>query len=441
MLMANDMKRAKNIIRSLNKEGRAYFVGGSVRDLLSGRSPRDYDIVTDLLSKRVLEMFPRGKYVGESFGVVLVDGNEVAGFRKGRYEKGADAPEPVDSLLEDLGHRDFTINAMAMDIDGNITDPFNGRLDLENRVLRFVGDPEERILEDPCRILRAFRFMGEGFAPDSALLASISACPAVVQRVAVERIRKELLSIMGTSQVYYPVMTMQRLGVLKYIMPALAFCDGVVQNEYHKYDVFEHSLRAAQFANPKHPLLRLATLVHDIGKPACKSSIGGRVHFYGHEHVGADLAEDMLSCLKFSKRERAYICDIIRNHLFRYSGGNILKAMRKLLGKINVPVRDLLRFQIADNRARGRGEFSSFDMRDVLKALRDIEKEKQAVRLCDLALSGHDLIELGFEPSPRFNIVLNRLLTVVVENPSNNRKDLLLELAKRYMADPEKNTY
>lgn len=319
-------EKIKNILETLNKHGEAYLVGGCIRDQLLGIEPKDYDIATNLPSNEVLSLFEGSKYVGESFGVVLVDGVEIASYRKDVYNPvngELNGVEFVNTLEEDLGRRDFTINAMAMDIEGNIIDPYDGRSDLEERIIRFVGNPLDRIEEDPVRMIRACRFLGkiDGVMENNtggAILENM----VKIQRVANERIRIEILKIMELKNFYKTIKSFHMFNLNKYILPSLFNCIGVEQNKHHNENVFEHNVLSANAIPSNRPLLRLAMLLHDIGKPATKTYDKeiDDCHFYNHEIIGEKLARDLLTTLKFSNKEIKYVCGIIRNHMFNFSG-------------------------------------------------------------------------------------------------------------------------
>jgi len=435
-------KDIKYIIDKIKKSnGNAYIVGGSVRDMLIGIDPADCDIVTNLKPEQLKDIFKddKCKLVGETFGVTMVNNIEISTYRHDKYvqgvhKKGADSVEYADTLEEDLERRDLTINAMAYDTaTSDIIDPFNGRRDLNNKIIRFVGDPYERIKEDPCRLLRACRFLGkiDGRLDKQTWRAMIS-LSSRVQLVAKERIRIELLKMMELKNAYTAIEAMRRCHVLQHVLFPLYNCVETSQNKYHVDTVYVHSLYSMQSVSPRKPLLRLATMLHDIGKPACKElGDDGEYHFLGHEYIGADLVNELLSSLKFAKNEITYVKSLISNHMFRFEDTTKDGTYRRFMSKVKVPVRDVLRMRIAD-RAGNRSKVGiNYHLKETLRRIRKIEKDDKALHLKDLAIDGDTIRDVfHIPPGPIYSKILHRCLRDVIDKPEKNSVKILLEIAR-----------
>lgn len=426
-------EKVKNILKKLDRHGEAYLVGGCVRDMLQGKEPEDYDITTNISPDRVLSLFPEGRYVGEAFGVVLVDNFEIATFRKDVYspmKKDLEKVEFVGSLEEDLSRRDFTINAMAMKLNGEVIDLFGGQIDLSAHLIRFVGNPDERIEEDPIRMVRGCRFLGNvhGILEGStynAILRNVTK----IQRVSNERIRIELLKMMKLDFLKATFDNLYHTDLMKYILFPLHNCYGIDQNKYHDEDVYIHNLFSANVISKKYPLLRIAMLLHDVGKPAVKNKgTDGEFHFNDHDKVSEKIARDLLITLKFSGKEVNYICDIIKNHMFSFDNNAKKSSIKRFMNRINVPVNDMIRAKLADRKAnfKIKGE-NALSYKKYLRKVKQIIVEEDALKVTDLAIGGQDLIELGFEPGPLFSEILNDCLYIVVEEEIVNCVDSLVE--------------
>ncbi len=427
--------------RLIKNKFQAFIVGGAVRDILLGVKPKDYDIATNATPEQIISIFKdrNVKEVGKSFGVVIVDGIEVATFRKDRYF-GLNAHNCeityAETIEEDLSRRDFTINAMAMDIHGNIIDPFDARLDLEQLCIRFVGDPFERINEDPNRILRACRFSAKlkgrlGFITRSVLRE----CNLYVEKyVAPERIRLELLKAMEIQEASWFFQELNSLGI--YLFTDMESC---VKNNYHgkhhREGIFEHLMIVGDSISPKYPLLKLTGYLHDIGKPKAYQDNGDGT-FVGHEKVGCDMVEQDLTRLKFSNDEVKYVKNLVKYHMRHHVSefDDSSKMVRRTLSKFkehDVNYKDFLRLKIADRKGNlAKEKFTLTEIKNMLKCFRDEVNAKVPFGVKDLAINGNDLIELGLEPGPIFSKLLNFCLNVVLEYPERNTKEELIPMVK-----------
>lgn len=444
--------KAKTICAVLQKAGHeAFIIGGAVRDRLLGLEVKDEDIVTSAYPSQILKLFAGHKVseVGKAFGVVLVDGHEVATYRQDRYAGFDDKAVTITfayTLFEDASRRDLTINTIALDPStGEIIDHFNGHQDLENRIIRFVGNPGERIKEDPNRILRACRIaakIGGTLDPETAI--AMKACAGFVkQYVAPERISKEIMAAMKVKNASTFFYLLHQIGCLKDIFPSLESCFGHDHGHHHREDVFSHQMMAGDHVSIRHPIVKLATYLHDVGKPASFDPVGRT--FYDHEKIGASLLAAELSLLRFSNEEVRQVVNLVRHHMLIHFDHPTPKSVRRMLKKFyedSVTFRDLLRIWDADlmgslNHATDH-QVNRF--RTLLASYRVISPElhrKDPVRsLSALKMDGTDVCRIaGIKPSRQVGEILNYLLEVVLDNPDmNNKQDLsslIRKLAKK----------
>ena len=316
------------IVKRLQEQGkRGWVVGGCVRDLLSGRTPKDWDIATDARPTEVKRFFPRVIETGIQHGTVTVMVNkepyEVTTLRgEGAYSDGRrpDKVEFVEDIVADLARRDFTFNAIALDpVDGHVIDPFGGRADLKAGVLRAVGDARERFAEDGLRILRAARFSATlGVRIDDATFSAMSDARShhTYRKVSGERVRDEWLKSMNAARPSVAFEAMLKSGILAITCPELVESVGCEQNKYHAFDVWGHAMACLDACEPE-PILRMAALLHDVGKPRSRafSEKTNDFTFYEHEAIGGRMAEPILQRLKFSNDEKTRISSLVRHHL------------------------------------------------------------------------------------------------------------------------------
>ena len=307
--------------RLLGYSQNSFVVGGAVRDILLGLEPNDFDFATSLRPDQIIEIFSdmQTDLVGESFGVVLVEGVEIATFRA---DKNTDSGhqnaevEYVDTIEDDLSRRDFTINAMAITLRGEIIDPFGGQEDLENSIIKFVGNAGQRIWEDPNRILRAARFAARfDFTIDFSGFKSIGDNIHLISNIAPERIRIEIMKTLSSAQEVDQFFSILRLtGVLEIILPELVECYNHTGGRFHPETVWEHIIWAVNDISPRFPLVRLYALFHDIGKPRAfaENEDGSFVH---HDSISARIARERLSLLKFSNEEINAVEGLVRCHM------------------------------------------------------------------------------------------------------------------------------
>jgi tRNA nucleotidyltransferase (CCA-adding enzyme) len=426
---------------------RAWIVGGCIRDLLLARVANDWDVATDARPNELLSIFPRAIPTGIEHGTVTIVSAghhyEVTTLRgEGTYSDGRrpDWVEFVDDITADLARRDFTVNAMAVDpVDGRLIDPFDGRGDLDRGILRAVGDPRERFAEDGLRVLRAARFVATlGLTLDPATEGAIAPTLATYRKVAHERVRDEWVKTMKARRPSLAFEVMRRTGILAVTCPELIEGVGMEQNRWHAYDVWRHGLECLDACSGD-PILRIAALLHDVGKPRTRawSDKTADYTFYDHDRVGAEIAEPIAVRLRFSNAERARIVSLVRNHLFHYSDRWTDAAVRRWLRRVGPQrVEDLYALNEADVRAKGRDFEPDLAALAALKAhVARVLAEGAALSTRDLALDGRDLMrELGLAPGRFIGELLDALLEAVLGDPSLNEPGALLARAREHVA-------
>ena len=432
-------EHVKTILSRLEAAGHeAYCVGGAVRDRLLGRAPGDWDVTTSALPEEVSALFaPHALPTGLRHGTVTVKPEGVPGVevttyrREGAYSdcRRPDSVEFTASLEEDLARRDFTVNAMALDLRGALADPFGGGEDLKRGLLRAVGEPEKRFGEDALRILRGLRFAARlGFSIEAGTDRALRACAPLLERIAPERVREELTGVLcgpyaETVLVSYP-------DVLGVVLPEIAPSVGFDQRSvYHCYDVWEHTARAVGAA-PSAPVLRWTMLLHDLGKPDTFFLDGeGRGHFYGHWRKSAEYAGAILDRLRFDRRSRDLILTLVERHDCELPLSE--KSVRKNLARYGEEaVRALLAVKRADNLAQA----PEYRDRQVLigqweDLLNLVLQEGACFSLRQLAVRGGDLTALGLR-GPAVGRVLQALLDQVLDGKLPNDREILLHCVR-----------
>jgi tRNA nucleotidyltransferase (CCA-adding enzyme) len=432
--------------RLRSKGKRAWIVGGCVRDLLLGRVAADWDVATDARPRELLSIFPRAIPTGIEHGTVTVVQRgkhyEVTTLRgEGTYSDGRrpDWVEFVDDITADLARRDFTVNAMAIDpVDAQLIDPFDGRGDLGRGVLRAVGNPLERFAEDGLRVLRAARFVATlDLQLDPATLAAIPPTLDTFRKVAMERVRDEWIKAMKARAPSRAFEVMRETGILAITCPELLEGVGLAQNRYHAYDVWRHGLECMDACDAD-PVLRIAALLHDVGKPRTRawSDKTSDYTFYDHDRVGAAIAEPIAARLRFSNDERLRIVSLVQHHLFHYSDEWSDTAVRRWIRRVGPDrVADLYVLNDADVRAKGRDFEPDLAALAALKAhVARVLAQGAALSTRDLKVNGHDLIrDLGLHPGPVIGQVLDALLEAVTNDPALNERGALLAAAREYL--------
>lgn len=436
---------ARTVLERLERYGfEAYVVGGCVRDSLMGRVPKDWDVCTNALPEEVLRVFRKFHVIktGLQHGTVTVMVNrepvEVTTFRvDGDYSdnRHPDSVAFVSRVEEDLSRRDFTINAMAYNPKRGLVDAFGGQEDLRSRVMRCVGDPDARFNEDGLRILRALRFAARfNFDVERETSDAVRRNRHLLENVSAERIFKELKGILvGEGAVS---MLLAYPEVFSVIIPQMAPTVGCPQNTpYHKYDVWTHSAWAVHFA-PADELLRLTLLLHDIAKPACRTTDeNGRDHFHGHPERGAEMAKEVLLALKSDTDTLRDVVTLVREHDNEFPTRPA--GMRRLVGRVGLEnVRRLFDVQKADLAAHSDyGQQRKADrVRAAMLLLEEVLETEAAFTVKDLRFNGSDLMKLGQKPGPLFRTVLETLLAEVQEDTLPNTNEALTARAKELLS-------
>ncbi|MGB5193440.1 MAG: CCA tRNA nucleotidyltransferase [Polyangiales bacterium] len=432
------------ICKELRNAGEsAWIVGGCVRDLLRAEKVNDWDVATTALPKKVQDTFRRVIPTGIDHGTVTVlwkgESFEVTSLRgEGTYSDGRrpDNVVFVDNIEQDLARRDFTVNAIAYDpVDGQVVDPFDGLTDMRNRVLRAVGNPTARFQEDGLRILRGARFVATlEFELEEETEAAFGSALDTFRKVSPERVREEWLKAMKASTPSRAFEVMRRTGILEVTYPELLEQVGCEQNQWHAYDVWNHTMRVLDESDGD-PIERVAALLHDVAKPRtrAKSDKTNDWTFYHHEKVGADMADRWLRDYRFSNSERELITGLIRHHLICYSSEWSDAAVRRFIKRVGADNIDpLLRLGTADALGKGRNvEAELAALKELRGRVEQAIEEGGALNTGDLAIGGNDVIPLlDGGAGPAVGQILRALLEKVIDDPSLNTRDKLMPLAE-----------
>lgn len=438
------------VAENLQKAGfEAYLVGGCVRDIIRGKNPRDWDITTNALPEEIQTIFPHTFY-DNSFGTVGVVNEEIENestkiievttYRVEGDYKNARHPTSLQfssKLEDDLMRRDFTINAIALDPKSNTTvDPYNGLEDIKKQIIKAVGSPNDRFSEDALRMLRAVRLSTElGFTIDQETGEAIQNNAELLKKISKERIRDEFIRILESEEPIKGLFIAQKLGVLTYIASDLERGIGIMQNQAHKFDVFEHNLRTMQHAaDKKWDLeLRLASLFHDISKPETRrwSKEKNDWTFYGHDVVGAKLTKKILSELKFPQRTIEKVVKLVRWHMFFSDPDAItLSAVRRLIANIGKDdIWELMNLRICDRIGTGRPKENPYRFRKYKSMVEEAMEAPLSVSM--LKIKGDRIMEiLGITPSPKIGYILHALFEEVIDDPTKNTVEYLESRAK-----------
>ena len=434
------------ILNKLNKYGKGYIVGGAIRDILLGLKPKDVDFTTNLPYRTLKTLFSEytPKETGKSFGVlrIRIDNTdyEIAKFRKDNYEEKDGLkiiPEEkkvsfVDDIRNDLARRDFTINAMAYNQKEGIIDLYNGQKDIENRIINFVGKAEERIIEDPLRVLRAFRFMSRlKFSLSENTIEAIKKQKELLKNIPEERITIEFSKLLLGENIKNTLTLMKDTGVLELIIPEFkATYDFNQCNPHHNLDLFNHIINVVSKV-PADLGLRYSALLHDIAKPVVQTfDEEGIAHYKTHEIVGADMARDILTRMKLPVKLIDTVVEIIKKHMVLYKDITD-KKFNELLSEMGYDnLWRLIEHSIADNSSKNNEVVSTEnDLHERLK--RAVEKHMQ-VTVNDLAINGKDLIELGFTGKEIGQIKKDLLDKYLSEEIQNEKEEMLNYVKEKY---------
>lgn len=431
----------KKIIETLEQNGyEGYAVGGCVRDSILGRMPNDWDITTSASPQQVKNLFLRTVDTGIQHGTVTVlmgkEGYEVTTYRvDGEYEDGRHPKEVTftASLEEDLRRRDFTINAMAYNDREGLVDIFGGRADIENKVIRCVGEPAERFGEDALRIMRAVRFSAQlGFTVDQDTAAAAKELAETLAKISAERIQAELVKLLVSPHPDY-LRYAWEYGITSVILPEFDCTMETPQNNpHHCYNVGEHTLEALKQIQAE-KTLRLSALFHDFGKPQTHTTdADGIDHFHGHAKVSAELADKILHRLKFDNDTISKVKVYVRYHDVRPELTE--KSVRRAVSRVGADAfAEILKLKMADTLAQSpkwqpqKKEY----LKELTALYQDILKKKQCLCIKDLKVSGRDLIADGMKPGKEMGEILARLLELVLEEPERNEKNWLMDESRK----------
>lgn len=440
-------QKVKEIIKTAqDADYEIYIVGGAVRDILTKKTPTDWDFATNATPQDILKIFPEGFY-NNKFGTVGIPRQdqvyEVTTFRaEGAY---LDYRHPArvkwgTTIEEDLRRRDFTINAMALRLTSlaqgkpslELIDSYEGQKDLKNKIIRAVGEPQERFREDALRMIRGIRIAAElGFTIEERTFLAIQNNANLITKISEERIRDEIFKICATNFAADGFLLLRNAHLLQEILPEIERCFGVEQaspGRHHIYDVGTHLIESLRHCPSKDPLVRFATLIHDIGKPdVVGRDQKGAITFYNHEVVGAKITRDIAQRWNISKKQREKFVTLVRHHQFTVDEATTPAAVRRFIRRVGVEnIQDMIDLRIGDRLGGGLREATSWRLRRFMKM---IEKELHPpFSVTDLAISGHDVMrELGLKPGPKVGQILNQLFDEAQEKKDKNTKKYLLK--------------
>ncbi|OGZ78189.1 MAG: hypothetical protein A2528_01995 [Candidatus Staskawiczbacteria bacterium RIFOXYD2_FULL_37_9] len=466
-------KEVKNVIEKLEKAGfEAFIVGGCARDFLLGQEPNDWDVTTNAKPEEIQKVFPGSFYENNFLTVTVRTVAAFAPLRQSSSEasKGFGEPREIEittyrleakysdkrhpdqvkyaeKLEDDLARRDFTINAIAMDAKKKIVDLFDGQKDLKNKIIRTVGNAEERFNEDALRMLRAVRFaVILGFEIEEKTKEAIKKNAIWLEAISKERIRDEFVKIImadpakssaddsGATGPAHGIELLRELDLLKYIVPELLDNYGVLQSKHHIYDCYWHAVKALEYAAKKgfNMHVRLAALLHDIAKPRVKTGEGESATFYNHEIVGAKMAFQILNRLKFPKKNVEKITKLVRFHLFYYNVDEVGEAsVRRLVKNVGPEnMEELLQVRQADRIGSGVPKAEPYKLRHLKYLIEKVSKDPISAKM--LKINGEGIMKiLSEKPGPKIGQILNVLLGYVLDDPKKNNNEFLeKEVAK-----------
>lgn len=437
---------ANFVLDRLNMAGySAYVVGGCVRDIMLKKTPSDFDVTTSATSEDMERLFSDCRLItlGKEFGTIGIlhkgETIETTTFRRdGAYLDGRH-PSTVDfsgNLSDDLMRRDFTINAMAMDIDGNILDEYGGTKDLENKIIRAVGNPEKRFGEDKLRMLRAVRFATTlDFEIEEDTFSAIQQYAAKINEVSVERIQVELNKILISDNPKRGFELLLDSGLMKMIFPELMATVGYDQmSPYHHKNLFMHILCVVNDV-PKKLYLKLAALFHDISKVHTLSiDEKGVGHFYGHEILGAEVATRVLKRLRYDNKTIERVNLLIENHMKAHDVLST-KALKRQINRVGEDlIFDLLDLMISDVRCTREGRDVSFLEARKLE-VEEILNSEEPINERGLKINGHDLIQIGYNEGRELGLIIKKLTEMVIDDPALNEKEILINIAREWLTE------
>lgn len=463
-----ELQKMNNFFK--NKGFEAFLVGGAVRDMIRGKEASDWDIATNASPKEVTSIFNKVIPTGIEHGTVTVifmgHHIEVTTYRTETDYSDGRHPDKVTyaaTIEKDLSRRDFTMNALAANLDtGMIVDPFNGQKDIKKKIIRTVGNPLERFSEDGLRPIRAIRFASQlGYAIEKNTLDAISQTIEITKKISIERFRDEFLKIISSDNSLLGLQLLEQTGELAFFIPELTACRNVVQADnrgFHKFDVLDHLFYSCNGArkNSIEPfIVPLAALFHDIGKPSVRKvetdGLGNTIYtFFNHEKASSKIASQVFDRLKLPKATNKYVCHLIEQHMFHYESNWTDAAIRRFLVRItpspgllplevenplNQTIKDLFDLRIADVTGMtgmpsllSKGPWSQ-NLLEFKDRIDTILAQENALGLKNLDITGKDLIANGIPSGKAIGNILQELLETVLEDPRTNKKEQLLQIA------------
>ncbi len=418
-----------------------FLVGGALRNFYAHREPSDFDFATDARPEEVMRIFRHVIPTGIKHGTVTVlfqgEQYEVTTFRIESTYTNARHPDSVrysSSIHEDLKRRDFTMNALALNMNtGELIDPHHGLDDINARIIRAIGDPVDRFNEDGLRLMRGCRFTAQmDFRIEKETLKAMTICSKNILKVSMERIRDEIIRILSTEKPSTALRFLEKTGIMAHIIPELIECRGITQKGYHDFDVLTHLYYACDGADKNNLPVRLAALLHDIGKPLSRAVDDSNMPtFYNHEKISADLCRKILKRLKFPNETIKKTCHLVEHHMFHYTPEWSDGAVRKFISRVGVDaLEDLFKLRLADQYGMQNKRFDPRQLYLFIDRVNSALEQDRAFSLKDLAIDGHMLQEnLQIERGPLIGIILHELLETVLDAPSLNTKEKLLEIA------------
>ena len=433
---------------------KAYLVGGAVRDMILGKKGHDYDLATNATPRQVMGIFKKVIPTGIAHGTVTIHifGMQIetttfrteADYTDGRHP---DSIKFATTIEEDLSRRDFTMNAIAADLEsGELTDPFDGQKDIRNKIIRTVGEPQERFAEDGLRPVRAVRFSGQlGFSIEEKTLAALSE-PEVLKKTAsisVERFRDEFCKMLLCERPSDSLKLLEKTGILNIFIPEFAICRNCSQKDsrgFHEFDVADHILYACDGTQKGNLEVKLAAFYHDIGKPECRTTEivdeEERVHFHGHETKSAQKALASMTALKFPNETIKNVVHLVQEHMFYYEHSWSDAAVRRFIIRVKPEnIENLFALRLADIYGMHRTPLKEGSpawniLLEFRKRIESVLEKKSALGIKDLAVNGRDLMQEGIPSGKAMGMILNELFETVTESPAMNEKEKLLALAK-----------
>ncbi len=457
-------KEVAKVTSELEKKGfEAYVVGGCVRDLLLKRDPEDWDVATNARPEEIQKIFKDSFYENQFFTVTVLTKSkeeelkevEITTFRSDTKYTDRRRPEEVEyakTIEEDLARRDFTMNAIALRQQGKeqvVIDPYDGQGDIKKKQIVAVGKAQERFSEDALRMMRAVRLKATlGFTIEKETAKAIKDNSKLIKEISQERIRDEFVKLIDSTGAVDGIEELRELNLLKHFLPELEEGHGVGQNKHHIYTVWEHNLYALKYAVEQNwgTLVRIASLLHDVAKPRVKKGEGKDSTFHGHEVVGGRMAREILTRLKFPKKDIEKIRKLVRYHLFYYNVDEVTdSSVRRLIrniGKENIE--ELLQVRMADRIGSGVPKAEPYKLRHLRYVIDKVAQDPISSSM--LKIDGGDVMKMGkLSPGPAIGHILNVLLEEVLDDPARNTKKYLeirtkelLDMSEKDLADISK---